>query len=415
MRILIVDVNFEYKNPMYRQFYNAFAAHMDVGFFGPGFVSREQLEKGIGAYLDACGRYDAILLGTYFVYSAGLKRARHGAYHVHRHTLPYYKVNDAYQCCGKILEELKGVTDTIKIFAYYEDLWSMPAGDKEICEKLLASGFYILSWPIEYMERCRAGQGRRDRGQTGHAYEIARRYSERYIPIPLHAIGYHEIFVRNFQDREYDWCIPGNRVEKYYPEREKAHAMVRKRQKRVWDDDPYQQLSVETIRRRHMRWYKFRNDREKFLSWIWGKDDSIASQPKMQYIGACREQYMESMRSAKMVYAESGIISSFVRKYFEACACGAVLVGKRVPGMAEMGFVNGVNCIILEGYEEMLDIDRTYAQDRLEKIAGAGQRLVLEKHMYRHRIEALERTLTAISGNVYRGAYWEKGEHKIRA
>jgi len=38
MRILIIDVNFEYKNPMYKQFYISLLSCMEVDFFGPGYV-----------------------------------------------------------------------------------------------------------------------------------------------------------------------------------------------------------------------------------------------------------------------------------------------------------------------------------------------------------------------------------------
>ena len=414
MRILIVDVNFDYKNPMYRQFYTALFDCMEVDFFGPGYVSRECLEKGIDYFMTEHGAYDAVLLGNYFVYSSNEKGARYNAYHVHRHTLPYYNVNDAYQCCRKIYEDLIKLDHIIKVFLYYEDMWSVPVGDRDICHRLLEHGFYILSWPIEYMENWPAKSRNKNSTRSNYAYEIARKYSDCYIPIPLHAIGYHEIFVRNFYDRDYEWCIPGNRMKKYYPEREKAHEMIQKGKRRVWKDDPYQLLSVETIHRKHIEWYKFHNNFEKFLSVITGKNDYIASQPQMRYIAACREHYLESMRASRIVYAESGIVDVFVRKYFEACACGAVLTAKRVPGMREMGFLHDQNCIIVERYEEIKNIDHKYSTKRLEKIAKAGQKLILDKHMFAHRAKILRSTLESIMQGRYKGAYWKDGDYFIK-
>lgn len=411
MKILIVDVNFDYKNPMYRQFYNALFHYMQVDFFGPGYVSREWLEKGINNFIDEKGSYDAVLLGTYFAYSSGQKGTRYNAYHVHRHTLPYYNINDAYQCCKKIYEDLMQIKDIVKVFVYYEDMWSMPIGDRDMCCKMLECGFYILSWPIEYMEKWSVKVRRQNSQWTNYAYEIAEEYSTCYIPISLHGISYHEIFVRNFSDRDYQWCIPGNRAERYYPERKRAHEIIEKSQKKIWNDDPYQLLSVETIKRDHIEWYKFRNKSEKILSLIWGKNDNISSQPQMQYIAACREQYLESMRLSKLVYAESGIISGFVRKYFEACACGAVLVAKSVPGMNEMGFVHEKNCIIVEKYEDIVSIDKTYSDSQLECLAKMGQKLILDKHMFTNRAEALKITLEAIIKGTYIGAFWRDGDY----
>lgn len=414
MRVLVVDVNFEYKNPMYRQFYTALFSCMEVDFFGPGYVSRECLEKGIPWYLSQNEKYSAILLGNYFVYSIDKKGMRYNAYNRHRHTVPYYAVNDAYQCCGKIFEELMQIKNIIKIFLYYEDCMSMPNGDSDMCRKLIENNFYLLSWPMHYLEKYSKRRMRQYWYLKNNAYDLAEGYKEYYLPIPLHGIGYHEIFVRNFLDRGYEWCIPGNRNKTYYPERNKAQTAIEGKGKSVWKDDPFQTLSVEKIVRKHMEWYQFRNKTEKLLTWMWKKDDHISSHPKMQYIAACREQYMESMRSAKLVYAEGSAGNCFVRKYFEACACGAVLVAKRVPGMSEMGFVHEKNCIIVEKYEDILDIDERYPEKKLEKIAREGQALIINKHMYIHRAEALKKTIEAITEGVYKGAFWKDGNYVIK-
>ena len=79
MRVLVVDINFEYKNPMYRQFYNHLSYCMEVDYFGPGYVDRKALEKGIKQFLLERECYDFILVGTYFVYSAELQGARYNA------------------------------------------------------------------------------------------------------------------------------------------------------------------------------------------------------------------------------------------------------------------------------------------------------------------------------------------------
>ena len=414
MRVLVVDVNFDYKNPMYRQFYTSLMGCMEVDFFGPGYVSRACLEKGIGQYLSENGKYDAILVGTYFVYSSGEKGLRVDAYKVHRHTIPFYRVNDAWQCCGKILEELKKIEGIVKLFIYYEDFMSLPVGDKSICQKLIDCGFYILSWPIEYMKEYSARLMHQYSYLTNNAYKLASEYTANYVPIPLHGIGYHEIFIRNFSDRDYDWCIPGNRAKIYYPERAVVHETLEEKRKKIWDDDPFQTLSVDTIRREHMEWYHFRNKQEKILSWLWGKDKYIPSHPKMNYIAACREQYLESMRASKLVYADCGAGMCFVRKYFEAGACGAVLVAKKVPGMKEMGFIHDVNCIIVEKYDDIINIDKKYTMQELEVIAKNGQKFIMEKHMLVHRAEALSRTIKSIMDGNYIGAFWEDGNYMIK-
>ncbi len=414
MRILVIDVNFEYKNPMYKQFYMSLLGCMEVDFFGPGYVTRACLENGLCQFLGENSKYDAILLGTYFAYSSGEKGTRFDAYKVHRHTIPYYNVNDAYQCCGKILEELKKIDNIVKIFLYYEDFMSLPVGDKNMCKKLIDCNFYILSWPTEYMEEYSVKLMRQYSYLTNYAHKLAEEYAAYYVPIPLHGMGYNEIFVRSFSDRDYDWCIPGNRAKVYYPERAEVYKVLEERQKKIWADDPYQLLSVDTIRREHIEWYQFRNKSEKILSWMWGKDKRIASHPKIHYIAACREQYLESMRSSKLVYADGGAGNCFVRKYFEAGACGAVLVARKVPGMKEMGFIHEENCIIVEKYEDIVNIDKKYDNDQLEKMAQKGQKLILEKHMFVHRADSLSKTIMSIMNDEYNGAFWKDGNYIIK-
>lgn len=412
MRILIVDVNFDYKNPMYRQFYNSLFYCMEVDYFGPGYVTRESLEKGIEDYLYRHEKYDAILLGTYFVYSTGEGGTRYHTYEVHRYTIPYYNVNDAYQCCGRIFQELKKIDGPIKIYVYYEDNASMTIGDFRMCQSLLEQNFYILSWPKEYMKIFPA-QMMRKYQLTNYAYELIEKNEKKYIPLTLHGINSNEIFVRDFASREFDWCVPGNRLKTSYPERNKAHEMLREQGKKIWNDDPYQKLSVFSIERGHLDWYHFRNKFEKMLSLYLKKNLNISSFPQMCYIGACREHYLESMRASKYVYAEGGMWNCFVQKYFEACASGALLVAKSVPGLSEMGIVHEKNCVIVERYEEIIYIDKKYSEKRIEEMAKAGQQLILDKHMFHYRALALEKTIEMITEGNYEGAYWLDGDYVL--
>lgn len=413
MRILIVDVNFDYKNPMYRQFYNSLSSCMEVDYFGPGYVTRECLENGINSFLNKREKYDAIMLGTYFVYSTGERGTRSNAYEIHRYTIPYYNVNDAYQCCGRIFQELKTLDNIIKIYIYYEDYCTFTKGDSILCQELIESNFYILSWPIEYLVKYSPKIISKYRALTNFFIEMVEKYTTKYIPISLHGINYNEIFVRNFASRRYEWCIPGNKAKFFYPERGKAYDILTKQQKKVWDDDPYQKLSVISIEPDHLYWYQFRNIYEMLLSLFLKKNVSISSFPKMKYIAACREQYLESMRSSKYVYSEGGIGNCFVRKYFEACACGAVLVAKKVPGMNEFGFIHEKNCLIVEKYDDIVHIDNNYSKEQLEKIANMGQKLILDKHMFRYRAIALANTIDAIKKGKYKGAYWTDGNYVL--
>ena len=413
MRVLVVDINFDYKNPIYRQFYNSFCYCMEVDYFGPGYVTREVLEQGIYNFLEKHDKYDAILMGTYFVCSTGEKETVFSdAYKIHRNVIPYYYVNDAYQCCEKIYQELLTIKGVLKIYICYRDWFILDIGECKLWQELLEHDFYIMGDPIEQMQKFTNSAIHKHKVLTNYAYSMIKGITERYIPISFLAIGSNEIFVRSFSERKFDWCVPGNRSEYFYPERSKAYELIKGQHKSVWSDDPYQNLTVHTIEKNHMEWYQFRNTFERMLSWIWGKNLNIASHPKVQYIAACREQYLESMRETKYVYAEGGVGNCRVRKYFETCACGAVLVAKRVPGMKEMGFINGKNCFILDRYENITTIGNHDSD--CEKIAREGQKLILDKHMFYHRAIALHKTIEFIIRGAYKGGYWECGDYLLK-
>lgn len=414
MRILIVDINFDYKNIMYRQFYNQLAYNNEVDFFGPGYVSREILDDGIFKFLES-KEYSALILGLFFVYSANIEGMRYNAYAIHRNVIPYYSVNDAYQCCRKIFEQIKNVSGIIKIFHYIEDSIFMTLGDYKICEELMENGFWLMGEPLQTMSVYSQETQNEYPILTNQMIELVEHNLSRYIPITMHAISYHEIFHMCYSLREYDWCVPGNRSKMYYPMREKIYNVLRDKGYKCWEEDPYQKLSVGSIEKSKMNWYVFRNRGEKILSRFVGKKIYVSSYPKIDYIAICREKYLESMRRTKAVFVEGSIGNVLVRKYFEACASGALMVGMDVPGMDAMGFRDGDNCRIVdaENIDEKLAEIMTAEFDN-EKIAANGRKLILEKHMFANRALSLRQTIDAIKAENYQGAYWNQGDYIIK-
>lgn len=414
MRILIVDINFDYKNIMYRQFYNQLSYNNEVDFFGPGYVSREILDDGIFKFLES-KEYSALILGLFFVYSANIEGMRYDAYAIHRNVIPYYSVNDAYQCCRKIFEQIKNVSGIIKIFHYIEDNVFMPLADYRICEELIDNGFWLMGEPLQMMSEYSHEIRSEYSMLTNQMLELAKHNFSHYIPITMHAISYHEIFYMCYSLREYDWCVPGNRSKNFYPMRGKIYNELQEKGYKCWEDDPYQKLSVNSIAKNRMNWYVFRNREEKILSKFIGKNIYVSSYPKMDYIAVSREKYLESMRRTKAVFVEGGIGNVLVRKYFEACASGALMVGMNVPGMDAMGFRDGYNCRIVNSNninEKIEEIMENRCDN--EKIAINGRKLILDKHMFANRALSLRQTIDAIMKKNYQGAYWNQGDYIIK-
>lgn len=78
-----------------------------------------------------------------------------------------------------------------------------------------------------------------------------------------------------------------------------------------------------------------------------------------------------------------------VKKYLEVPACGALLIGARAYHLEEMGFVDGVNCLLFEGQDDYAETISRFRSDtqRFSRIASAGTELVRRKHTTSARVE----------------------------
>lgn len=417
MRLLIVDVNFDYKNTMYRAFYNNLASILEVDFFGPGYVNSDELAKGIEKFLEKKRNYDAIIVGCYFIYSSSQRDTgvlRYNAYSMHRGVLPYYKVSDAVKYCAHIMEEIITLPHPLKIINYYEDYVNMPIAEYRYFKDLMEHGFYMMCWGEEFMRQYDLKTIKKNPFLTNWVLELAKGYHQKYIPISYHGIQANELYFGDLSNRKYDWNVPGNTQGGFYSDRGDMKTFLTESGCNIWNHDCYQKLSATTIKKSLIHEYEFRNKKEKYLSFLEGKTPYISSHPKLTSIAACRENYLESLRHSKCVYADGATSKTIVRKYFEACANGAVLVCAEVPGLNNMGFIDGQNMIIADK-NNILQIAKRLQGDSksFQNIAEAGRKLVIAKHMFSNRIENLRESIEAIQKGIYAGAHWEKGDYCV--
>jgi hypothetical protein len=104
-----------------------------------------------------------------------------------------------------------------------------------------------------------------------------------------------------------------------------------------------------------------------------------------------------------------------IRKFFEIPAAGSVLVCRPFYGFAAAGFEDGVNCLIVEP-ERIADAHQrlAYDLDFADRLARAGQKLVIEKHSLNARARDLKDILGAIAKKTFFGSEWVGGHHRLR-
>lgn len=412
MRLLIIDVNFDYKNIMYRQFYNNLTLEADVSFFGPGYVDSKTLEAGLNDYLNQQEPFDCVMLGVYFVYSSCMgNEFRRNAYSTHRSVLPYYNVSDAYKYCSRILAETEEIENIpSRIYFYYEDSNSMPKSDFKFCERLIQKGWYVMTWPYESMHHFSLKERHDNFFMTNLCIELYEREYEKMIPLTIQAISSHELFYSAYSGREYDWCVPGTRNNYYYPERQRLFDLIKSAGQKIWDKDPYQKVSVHTIEKKKIEQYEFRNKADRLFALCFGKDDFVRSYPNMETIAATRELYLESLRNTKCIFADGSVCNTMLLKHYEVCACGGLLVTTKVDSLDEMGFIDGVNCRVIDKNQIEKSINTVLTAKDNAVVAAAGQKLIREKHMFANRTHAFTEVVEKIKSGNYAGAYWKEGE-----
>jgi hypothetical protein len=104
--------------------------------------------------------------------------------------------------------------------------------------------------------------------------------------------------------------------------------------------------------------------------------------------------YADSLSRCKY-YFSGAIYDRFVPpKYYEAAACGACLVTFPVPGLEELGFVNGVTCAVINSLDE---IEEVLASDLYITVGPQAIAMAESKHSLQARaewvVEAYRRTI----------------------
>jgi hypothetical protein len=97
------------------------------------------------------------------------------------------------------------------------------------------------------------------------------------------------------------------------------------------------------------------------------------------------DEYFRFLRRQSAVVVAVGIdewMRAPVKKYVEVPACGALLIGARAHHLSEMGFVDGVNCLLFEGQDDYAEVISQFRRQvaTLSRIALAGTELVRRQH-----------------------------------
>lgn len=88
------------------------------------------------------------------------------------------------------------------------------------------------------------------------------------------------------------------------------------------------------------------------------------------------------------VVGGGGYKEYILKKYFEIPYCNTILIGQDLPGLYDLGFIHGKNCILvkIDDAYRIKEIIGSFGSDELQEISENGRKLVLDNHMVGHRV-----------------------------
>jgi hypothetical protein len=391
MRILYTDSYHVTLNPTTTMLPALFAAAAsDITYYGPGYSSAAELEKGIAAYVDRTGPYDGIVLGSNFPF--------------------FNKPDDPGLLNGSISQHRHNAfSSPIPIrMAYYRDvliaLPALPIKNRFGCllgfdwycasarhiDAIEAANLYIIAPDAGFARKLEeipewAWQEKhfiRKRNLiTGEWNTYLKRRSDRVLSLH-HFIGDNEFFLRGLADRRNTISVPGVT----YVMRERALAALRRHDLKPSSKAFYYGFLVAN----RMRLPVFSKFIPLRMFNVWFQGD---------------------LADSRFAYTSPEGYGIAVRKFFEIPAAGAVLLCIPPHNFGALGFIAGQHYVEAEPdtlVEIVRELDRH--PDRAQAIAAAGRKLVIEGHSLTARASQMARCFDAIEAGIFAGSAWREGE-----
>lgn len=415
LKILIASVNHEHAATMHINYYHALAEVADVTFFGPGFSTKEELDRGIMHFAESRGGVDAIIY-TFPLYLCAIEDFPiRSIYKWNRYFLSYYSIHDAMRYAGEILKELRKM-DTLKLVLYGQDYVNISELWDEKLRCLLDEGFYIITWGEDFIAEIEENIDNTF-GAGLMVNNLFRRlvceYRPSVISIPFEAVICSEYYFGSLEERQYDWVVPGN-IDGCYPNRSKVQGKVKNAGYKVYDNYSDRTLAYKVDSGRADKCL-YEREIERFVDAKLGAGtpylrNSLAREELVRW----RENYNVSLRNSKIAYADGGMAHALVQKYMEIPARGTLLAAEKIYGLEKLGFVDGENMVEITP-DNVIEVSAELFRnpDRMRRIAENGQRLVIEKHTSSRRAQDTIKALAAIINKDFQGSYWEDGEFHI--
>ena len=351
----------------------------DTYFYGPGYSTHDDLEKGVRDFAEKFGPFDFVFIDSIVLFSdlnTGQDNPLKGSYNY----FAIDTVQKTYKDMVSFYLNPKGAANH-RIFYPNFDPYNMTSQVKDRLE--MSEAYLFTRDPKFWLKK----EEMADLKQEAFADKVNDRWVDFISSNKQRIISFHgtvmdtDFRYHPIEEKEFDVGVFG--VEYF----------SRKIAIKNLDSSNYKISKQATGYRRKLKSFLFRSFRSREL------------------LSLYQDSFQRSIEDTKMAYTCGSALGYAIRKFVEIPSKGTLLLCKPFKGFNHAGYVNNLNCIVLEPeninevVEEMLQNPK-----ELQKIAKAGQAMVLEKHSYTTRLKQADLMLDRIQEGTFRGTEWINGE-----
>lgn len=385
MRILYVDIDARFLVPTRNLVPAMLVQAGEVCFFGPGYVTSQQLAKGLDAFIAEHGPFDVAVTNTHALFSD-----IYGA--------PMQPVvwNRSYEFSfpGGDLLRLPEIAHAFERLAMpriglflESDFFYWTAREIDAIQQ---RADYVMGFGTAFSPRRKDMPSLAGESFAGNVTDNWASYVEENrerVASVLHFVAAGEACFTGLSHRPNPWSVVGIQ----YVARRVASERLRQAGIDPVTESPLRRAMGLAKRVRLIR-------KEPKLAQRWLNLD-----------------FSLRLQQSRYAYTCGSGIDMPIRKFFEIPAAGAVLVCKPFSGITAAGFRHGENCIVCEP-EDVVEAHHWLESDpeRAQRIADAGRMLVLQQHSVTARARQFAATFSAIADGSFAGGEWIDGEYVVR-
>lgn len=399
-KILLLDFNIAYINNTKSLLIKAMQQTMDVLFFGPGYVSDEDLQNGVINFvekqdnIDIIAATEHIFVSCYDLYNIYTKFSKEEqklymkklfGKHMYCENVNFDIFVDTLHIFKKFLENIQKP----KIWFLFEtDVYMLP---QKFCDFLYNSNGYIASTialPFVKAKKNYQYLAKEDfySKVNDNWYNLLKKIPCKVISLP-HFIDSSEFGIVSPPLSIRPKLALSLGVQ-YWARKVASSEMKKHGMKRGYNI--------------HILVYKL----------LYRLGVNLWS--KLPMLAYYQRKFMFILLQHKYLFTCGSGLDWPIRKFFEIPAAGAVLIAKPFTGFEQAGFKHLENCYVTEPENVVEAVEYLEAHPiQAQQIANAGRNLIYEKHSVDARSKQLEIAFRAIINNQFNGTHWENGNFHV--